>query len=262
MMKFASLSFAFFPIALSAQLELPVRLELSGTTNADRQVSGLGTPTQGDAAVSADVDRRGLLTTTTTTGDLVLIGALEPSPSSLQVGMLITVIPQETNLAGASLALNGSSPFPIVKWGGVPVDSADLSLGVPNRLLFDGERFQLINWNARPCPAGSFPGSALFCIDDSVHQALSFYNAVNTCEARGGRLCSFGEWASVCRRIPSFIGTVSGYEWVEDAHNNDNDCKVMGAGYNGPDVQEGIACEFGLSRVPQSINNFRCCFDR
>ncbi|MGV3637904.1 MAG: hypothetical protein ACO1NQ_09680 [Flavobacteriales bacterium] len=237
-------------------------MELTGAAANDRQVHGLGTPSQGDAAASADVDRRGLLTTTTTTGTLVLTGALEPAPSSLQAGLLITVIPQETNVSGASLALNGNAAYPIVKWGGVPVDSADLVVGVPNRLLFDGIRFQLINWNARPCPAGSFPGSAMFCVDDSVRQTGTFYEAVSSCEARGGRLCSFGEWASVCRRVPTFINTVTAYEWVEDAHNNDNDNKVMGAGYNGPDVQEGIACEYGFSRTPQSVHNFRCCFDR
>ena len=251
-----------FPFVLNAQLELPVRLELTGSADADRQVSGLATPLQGDAAASADVDRRGLLTTTTTIGTLELTGNLEPAPTLLVPGMLVTIIPQETNDAGASLTLNGNGPYPLVKWGGVPLDSADLALGVPNRLLFDGVRFQMINWNARPCPVGAFPGSALFCIDDSVHQAASFYNAVNTCEARGGRLCSFGEWASVCRRIPTFISSVSGYEWVEDAHNNDNDVKVMGAGYNGPDVQVGIACEYGFTRAPQSVHNFRCCFDR
>jgi hypothetical protein len=262
MKKVAFLALALIPLALSAQLDLPVRLELTGSADQDRQVSGLATPLQGDAAASADVDRRGLLTTTTTTGTSELTGSLEPSPAVLQPGMLVTIIPQETNVSGASLSLNGTGPFPIVKWGGVPVDSADLALGVPNRLLFDGVRFQLINWNTRPCPTGAFPGSALFCIDDSVHQAASFYNAVNTCEARGGRLCSFGEWASVCRRIPSFITTVSGYEWVEDAHNNDNDGKVIGEGYNGPDVQVGIACEYGFTRPPQSVHNFRCCFDR
>lgn len=262
MMKEVLLFLALFPTVLCAQLEIPVRLELTGNAPEDRQVHGLGVPLEEDAAVSADVDRRGTLTTAVTTGTLLLSGTLEPAPSSLQVGMLLTIVPQGTNEAGASLSLNGTGPYPIVKWGGSPVDSADLAVGVPNRLLFDGVHFQMINWNSRPCPVGSFPGSALFCMDDSVHQTASFYGAVNTCEARGGRLCTFGEWASVCRRIPAFITTVSGYEWVEDAHNNDNDGKVMGEGYNGPDIQEGIACEFGFSRTPQSIHNFRCCFDR
>lgn len=246
-----------------AQLELPVRLELNGAAGPDRQVLGLAAPSQPDAAVSADATRRHVLTTATTTGSTVLIGELQPSPGEVVAGMQVTIIPQNANSAGASLDLNGTGPYPLVKWGSVPVDSADLPVGMPSRLVFDGARYQVLNWNSRPCTTGTIPGSALFCIDDSTRGTSSYYDAVGYCTNRGGRLCTFGEWASACRRNPGFLGTVASYEWVEDAANNSNDGKVVGRGYNGPDFMDGrIACEYGFTREPLMRHYYRCCYDR
>lgn len=245
-----------------AQLELPVHLELNGTSEAERQVSGLADPTNLDAAVSAEAARSQVLTSATTTGTSTLIGTLQPNPGPVVAGMLVTLIPQETNVTGAQLSLNGTGPFPIVKWGNVPVDSADLTVGVPNRLVFDGTHFQLIHWNARPCAAGTMAGSALYCIDEAPLATGTFYDAATTCSTRGGRLCSFNEWSSACRRNPSFLPSVAGYEWIEDAANNPNDAKLVGQGYNGPDIMEGVACEYGWTTAPLGVHRYRCCYNR
>lgn len=247
---------------LNAQLEVPVRIALTGASAGDRQVLGLADPTQADAAVSVDASRSAVMNTTTTTGTSTLIGALVPSPTSFVPGMLVTIVPQEANVAGASLDLNGSGAYPVVKWGNVPVDSADLAIGVPSRLIFDGARYQVLTALAKPCPQGASPGGALFCIGDSVVAEGSFYDAVNVCTSRGGRLCTFGEWSSACRRQPGFLATVNAYEWLDDAANNGNDAKTMGSGYNGPDIVEGPSCILGNTQLPTLIHKVRCCFDR
>ena len=130
------------------------------------------------------------------------------------------------------------------------------------RLIFDGSRYHVINDLARPCPVGTSAGGALFSIGDSTIAEESFFNAVAACNSRGGRLCTFGEWASTCHRHPGFLATVTAYEWVDDAANNSNDAKTVGGGYAGPDIMEGFACEYGDTRAPQLVNRYRCCFDR
>lgn len=244
------------------QLDLPVHLELSGTAPVDRQVMGLADPVSTDAAMSVDAARAGVVSSTTTTGTSTLIGTLSPDPVSLTPGMLVTIVPQEPNAAGALFDLNGTGGRVLLKWGGLPLDSADLPIGAPSRLVFDGTNWQVLNWNARPCPTGSSVANARFCVDDTVRGTGSYYEGVAVCAARGGRLCSFGEWSTACRRDPTFLPTVSGYEWIEDAANNPNDGKVMGQGYNGPDVMEGITCEYGNTHPPTTVNMFRCCYDR
>lgn len=253
---------ALSPWSAIAQLELPVRLVLNGTEDTDRQVLGLADPVQLDAAVNVEAARSQVLTTTTTTGTDILVGELQPGPTTLVPGMLLTIIPQAANSAGASLDLGGTGAYPLVKWGEVAVDSADLPVGVPSRVIFDGSRYQVLNWNARPCAAGTIAGSALYCIDAEPRGTDTYYNAVNTCTARGGRLCTFGEWSSACRRNPVFLPTVVAYEWLEDAANNPNDAKVMGQGYNGPEIMQGIACEYGNSHAPLNLNLIRCCYNR
>lgn len=255
-------SFFSLPLLLCAQLTVPVGLQLTGANEADRQVTGLATPVQPDAAVSLDAARSGATTTAVVSGTEQLTGTLTPAPSVLTPGMLVTVIPTEANGTGASLELNELGAYPVVKWGSVPVDSADLAPGVPSRMLFDGARFLLLNNLARPCPTGSSPGGALFCISDSSLAEGSYYDGVNACESRGGRLCSYGEWASACRRNPGFLSTVSAYEWVDDAANSSSEAKTVGGGYDGPNIVEGFACEYGFSREPLLIFRYRCCFDR
>ncbi|MEZ4791283.1 MAG: hypothetical protein R2811_14905 [Flavobacteriales bacterium] len=250
------------PLTVFSQLDMPVRMQLEGPTNEDRQVNGLADPTQGDAAVSADATRAGVVNRATTTGTLHLVGMVQPEPFELTPGQLVTIVPQEANEAGADLELNSTGSHPLVKWGGLPLDSADLTVGVPARLVFDGVNWQLLNWNARPCPVGSIPANAGHCVDSETRGTGTYYEAVAACVDRGGRLCSFGEWSSACRRDPAFLTTVTNYEWIEDAANNPNDGKVMGRGYNGPDVMEGLACEWGWTQAPTIVSLYRCCYDR
>lgn len=246
----------------SAQLDVPVLLELDGATEAERQVVGLADPIGPDAALSVDALRSGVVSTTTTIGSSTLIGELDPAPSVPLAGMLITILPEETNLAGASLDLNGTGPLPILKWGTVPVDSADLPVRIPTRLIYAGTHYLVLNTVSRPCPKNTSVGSTLYCIDDSSSVEGTFYQGVNACASRGGRLCSFGEWTSACRKYPGFIGTVTAYEWVDDAANSSGEAKTIGGGYDGPNIVEGFDCRYGLSRDPALIFRHRCCFDR
>lgn len=250
------------PLPVYSQLEMPVRMQLDGPTNEDRQVTGLADPTQTDAALSVDAVRTGTVNRATTAGSLHLEGSVQPGPFVLSPGQVVTIVPQEANETGADLDLDNTGAHPLVKWGGVPLDSADLTAGTPARLVFDGVNWQLLNWNARPCPTGSKPANAGHCVDTETRGTGTYYEAVAACTDRGGRLCSFGEWSSACRRDPAFLPTVTNYEWIEDAANNPNDGKVMGRGYNGPDPMEGLACEWGWTQSPTIISLYRCCYDR
>lgn len=253
---------AFLLCGLHAQLDVPVRLALDGAEIVDRQISGLADPMTGDAAVSVDAARAGSMSFTPLSGSSALIGELFPTPTAYTPGMSITVVPSEANAAGATLELNGLGIRPIVKWGQVALDSADMPVGEPARLVYDGSRFLLLSHAARPCPPNFSPGGSTYCVSDSVTGAGTFYEGIAACEALGGRLCTFGEWSNACLERPGFLATVNNYEWVDDAHNNNNDAKTVGAGYAGPLLMEGYACEYGLSRAPTVISNYRCCTSR
>lgn len=258
---FAGIGFLLL-LNLTAQWDVPVRVVLDGATPGARQVQGLGDPTTSDAAVSAEALRSGSMSYAIASGSATLSANLTPAPEGYTTGMAVTIVPAAANEAGADLDLNGLGARPIVKWGQLPLDSADLPAGMPARLVFDGERFLLLNNATRPCPPSFGALTSSYCVSDSSYGPGTFYDGINGCESRNARLCSFGEWANACRNKPGFLGTITAYEWVDDAANNPNDAKTVGGGYDGPNIVQGFACEYGISREPLSVFRYRCCTSR
>jgi hypothetical protein len=246
-----------------AQWDVPVRVVLDGDTEEDRQVRGLADPTQTDAAVSMDALRSQTMSYAVALGSTELQAALSPAPAAYTPGMSIILLPDEANAADATINLNGLGSRPILKWGGLPLDSADVVPGTPVRLIYDGESFHLLSSTYIPCPAGFRAINRQFCVSDSLYpEPADFFEAANICSDMGARLCTFNEWAAACRSVPGFLATIETMEWIDHGANNLRDAKVVGAGWNGSVAVEGTACEYGRSRVPETILPFRCCKSR
>jgi hypothetical protein len=251
-----------FSGALVAQLSVPVRIVLDGAAPEDRQMLGLADPIGLDAAASVDAVRATSSSRTTVLGTGSLTGSLEPAPTGYSTGMSITIVPISANSPEATLDLNGLGARPIVKWGQVPLDSADLMPGMPARLVYDGTRFLLLNTTYRPCPQGYSPASATSCISDTFVAINTFANAAMVCDSLGARLCKIGEWASACRMLPGFLATVLATEWVDDGANSASDGKLMGTGSSGPATVTDFACEYGFTSSSNANQRFRCCLSR
>lgn len=250
------------PMAMSAQLLSSTRVELTGTAPADRQIVGLADPIVNDAAVSVEAARATSMSFAQVSGATQITGALQPAPTSYASGMMITIMPTEANNAAPTLDLNGLGPHPIVKWGLVPLDSADLVPGTAARLIYDGARFLLLNDVTRPCPTGFQVISPSTCISDSISATASFFDATAICNTMGGRLCTMGEWVFACQNRPAFIGTVVTAEWVDDGANSGSDGKVLGAGWSGSSEVSGTSCLYATTLPATSSRRFRCCSSR
>jgi len=245
------------------QWEVPVPIELNGTTDQDRQIIGLADPVALHAAVSVDASRNSAVSYTTVTGGLTLIGDLVPAPAAYNAGMLVTIVPDAPNVAAAQLNLNDLGAQEIVKAGGVPLEAGDLMVGAPARLMHDGMRFRLLSSTYLPCPAGFHIGGREYCIEDSSRVDTGFFEANRICRDAGARLCTFSEWAHACRKDPSFLPTVTDWEWVDSSANDTNDAKLVGYGGDGLGSPNDFGCNRGhtgepfLGRPP-----YRCCTHR
>lgn len=247
---------------VQAQWDVPVSLELTGATDADRQVDGLAPPVSPDAAVSVAAARATTMSYATAVGIDQLVADLVPPIVSYTAGMMITLVPSDANAVGATLELNGLGARPMVKFGGLALDSADLPVGIPARLIYDGSRFLLLSNVSRPCPTGFYAPASTYCIQDSSRSAITFFNAISYCHNEGARLCGYTEWTTACRNKAAFIGTVLSAEWVDSAANNANDAKTVGAGWASSDPVPGIACNLGFTQPPSTLFRFRCCLTR
>lgn len=252
----------FITVAAFGQLDLPGKIVLDGAQPSDRQITGLGIPTSSDAGVSVEAARATTMSYAQAFGTSDITASLTPAPGAYATGMMVTLTPLMTNDAGCSLDLNGLGARPVVKFGQLPLDSADMRAGVPVRLVYDGTNFLLLNDNALPCKTGYSAYSSSTCIADSSLMAQTFYNAVVACATTGARLCTLAEWANACRVHAPFILTVSDYEWVDDGANNSNDAKTAGAGWETETPIVGFRCNLGLSQLPTLLHRFRCCTSR
>lgn len=244
------------------QWDIPVRIEMNGATDADRQITGLADPLSSDAAVSLDAARATTMAFTEVDGTDLLSGTLSPAPTNYVAGMALTIVPLSANADSAALDLNGLGPIPIVKWGGVPLDSADLRPNVPARLVYDGVRFQLISAAYIACPTGFKAVDQNYCIGEEPLGEGNFFSAAATCRDLGARLCTFSEWLQACSSDPAFIVSVGVMEWVDHAANNESDAKVLGFGSTGTEDGTGPACDLGGTRAPTLIAGIRCCRNR
>ena len=252
---------ALSSMVLHAQLDVPVPLRFVGD-GPDRRVGGLADPVSLNDGLSVDAARATTTSRTIVSGTTTLVGQLAPAPVGLVAGMTVTITPVSANHAGATLDLNGLGARPILKWGALPLDSADLAPQVPARVVFDGTNFLLLSNSYRTCPVGYSPASSITCIADAPIGTGSFYQAAQACHALGTRLCRFEEWSSACRNDPAFITTVTANEWVDDAANSSAEAKVMGTGTDGLTNVTNFACRNGFSFEFTTIQAYRCCISR
>lgn len=245
------------------QWDVPVRVVMDAQGSDQRQVVGTASPSGPDAAVSLEAARDLSTSFAYVAGTDVLSGTLAPAPSAYLPGMVVTIIPQEANSAGAQLVLNGLGPVALVRQDGSPVLEADLVAGMPVRLAFDGNSFRLLNSARLKCPDGYTAGSNEFCIGDSASIAANYWTANVRCGNVGTRLCSVAEWMTACARIPGFFGTVPEAEWMDHAGNNVTSVKLIGHGLEGIDISSfGSGCTYGNWDVPANSHPYRCCMSR
>jgi hypothetical protein len=245
----------------SAQWDVPVTLVLDGPSPDDRQIIGLADPIATDAGVSVDAYRRNVVTSATSTGGPVLFAELFPPVTSYEAGMSVYLTLSDYNSGACVIRLNDLDEKAVVKWGGLPLDSADLIPNVPNRFVYDGERFQYMGNVLLPCPDGYFIGSSNYCIADTALAAVTFFQAGTACRQQGARLCTFGEWVHACPLFFSTQLTTQG-EWVDSAANSQNTAKTVGYGSSGVTTDIDIGCYRGSNLIPTATARFRCCTTR
>ncbi|MBV6403724.1 MAG: hypothetical protein IT228_03780 [Flavobacteriales bacterium] len=242
------------------QWDLPVRLELTGDSTIDRHVTGLAAPREATDGTPAFAEREHRATWIRAQGVNALTGdwPLQALPLGGEL-LRITVVPDSTNTGAVTLALPGTGAVPLVKYATVPLDSADLTAGIPVDLVYDGAAWQVISPLPSPCPPGLFPASRDVCIERLPTPSANFYAAANGCATRQLRLCTFGEWIAACT-LPNgiLLNSIVDYEWVDHAANSANDAKSIGLNNNTflPD------CLSGSTRVPITVLSYRCCADR
>lgn len=245
-------------VAAQAQLHVPSTVVLTGSADSLRQVTGLSVPSEATDGLSAGAVRMQHVHHAVAQGTDQLTISLDPAPTTYLPGLMIDLVPSQSNTAAVTLNVNGLGAVPVTKAVDQALDSADLRTGVPVHLVHDGTRFQVVSELKPSCPEGYFPISDRVCIASTPQDPITFWNAITYCSDRNARLCTFAEWTAGCLMANGFFPTVDDYEWVDHAANDTDKAKRVGV--NGTTLLPD--CQGGGHRIPGGVSKFRCCITR
>lgn len=240
-----------------AQWTVPVPVQLDGTTDERRQVTGVAPPQAGSDGATLHTDRYQQAAFALATGTDTLLTGLTPPLEAYRAGLRLTLVPQHANRGAVVVNVDALGYIPLLKEATHPMDSADLRSGVPLEMLYDGSVFQVVNQLYPGCPPGFKPMGRDGCVEVAISDTASWYGAANRCTARGYRLCSFAEWMHACSMPGGILPTVLDFEWVDEAANHVNYAKLMGKNDAGE-----LGCALGGLRIPQGTAPYRCCSTR
>jgi hypothetical protein len=117
-------------------------------------------------------------------------------------------------------------------------------------LVFLNNNYHWINSEAK-CPAG-YVRINNFCIEEDESNSVSFFNAMQVCFNRGGRLCTMQEWTTACINNNGEIKNMTGnWEWINDFQDHGTNGSTMG----------GVNCTGTASRTNTHLYFFRCCIE-
>jgi hypothetical protein len=258
MLRHILLIAAYGCLPLMAQVHVDAPIVLDGPTPADRQVLGLPTSSEADRLLSASTEQQGTYRVASVVGSTweVTLTSLTVAPIA---GTHIVVMAPGPSNEPVSAIVNGHGPYPLVVASGVPFDASTLQPGDALSLVSDGSQFHVVNgetYRLRPCPEGTSAVNDRFCAEIHDRPVSDFFQAISACGQVGLRLCGWGEFIVLCQNGPSIglLDLTNGWEWVDDACNENGTARVVGAG--------GCTVS-GTSLVTGSTDRgFRCCYSR
>ena len=242
-----------------AQVVIDRTVILTGSTDAERQVTGLEAPQIGADLQTAGVEGPGQYRVAApVTGNTWNVDL--PALSVLQAGTQVVLRTPLTLPGAITLLLNTSGPYPVLMADGSTLDGTDLAEGLFLSLVFDGAAFRTLNGKADlpgTCSPGLVPVNRQFCIETAQHAPKNFFDAALECHADGLRLCRWGEFYMACERATELglLQITDGWEWTNNSSNEDNSVRIVGA--SGQCMSAGNALASG-----SADRAFRCCSTR
>ena len=219
-----------------------------------RGVDGLAPPTTSDAAISVQASLVGTTTWAVATANGMDLELQPNAPlDAHRDGQLLRFVAPSPIFGQSSLACTGLPPAPLVRPDGLEPVRGQIRTGMIIEVVRSGERWILMNAPERDCPPGTVAINDRICIEQAIGPETYFYDAVERCDNRGGRLCDWNEFYLACMEQGSQLtGLLTAWEWVDDSSNHSHSAVQVGSG----------ACTAQRSAHPQVLNlgRSRCCY--
>lgn len=239
-----------------AQVSVDKPVHLTAADPEQRQVTGLGSPTQEDALIDLHTARTGSVHWAQAGGTTTAITlSMTPATTAYRDGLRLRFIPAIAVAATATLNVDGLGPVPLVGPEGSAPAVGLLAPGRVAEVIFSDSVFTI---SARPtpgCPVGFLQANDRLCIQVSEGANVSIFTAVQQCTAKGAAICSWDEYIHACTLLSGQLTNMfNDWEWIDGTSDHTHTANQAGRYYCGQ--QRSVSA----AEHPNAYARARCCY--
>ncbi|MFZ1330572.1 MAG: hypothetical protein WAR83_00175 [Flavobacteriales bacterium] len=204
-----------------AQVGIDVPLHFTGP-NGQRGIDGIASPTSTDHLITVGFAVSGMAhwcdaTLNVDTFEL----SLDPISDQLANGTMLRFISGQDVSGPVFVQINDMTAMPLLRGDGVDPVAGQIEAGAICEMVLNEGVFILTAPSRRGCPAHSVQLNAQVCVDSTVQNTTLYYEAIDHCASKGGRLCTWQEFYLACTHTEPPLGDVLlNWEWVDDTANH------------------------------------------
>lgn len=243
--------FIFSLIQSNAQVTIDNKLIMTSLDSNQRIISGISpTIDSNDLVPVADLINNRLLFSSVNNNDSLLLNL--PIQYELSEGMGFWISPITNSANTTIITLDQLNYYPL-KSINQSNENNCLKSNEIECIIYDGNSFQEMFEGFKSCPAGYVDVNTEYCIQTNENSAANYWNAIQTCETDGAKLCSWGEWYFACQKSGLGLSNmIDNWEWTESANNHASAVLALG---NGSCTTAG---ESNTQIV--TVKTYRCCY--
>ncbi|MGV3637908.1 MAG: hypothetical protein ACO1NQ_09700 [Flavobacteriales bacterium] len=239
--------------AAQAQVDLDRSIRYTGP-DGTRRLEGLADPVDETAAIPVAVMASGMVhwAEASATSNALLL-ACTPPVEALRDGLLLRFRSPLDNDGELTLDVDGLVGAELLKADGDPLPLGALRAASVYEVLYFAGAWHLMNPSTSQCPPGTVRTVDPICMDINAVAGLRFYEAIEHCAERGGKLCTWDEYAVGCALQQGvLVGLFNEWEWIDDTSNHTHSANQAGR----------TTCQSQRSAnvVPVMIGDTRCCY--
>lgn len=236
-----------------AQVELTTPLVLTGPEG-QRAVHGLSDPSDPTALVNVGwaVSGEATWAQAAMVGDTVVLA--QSLAGTVAEGQLLHFVLPVDLTPDLHIRYGNSPALPWRRGDDEPLPLGGLAAGTVCEVLHYGGRYLLTGPAFRSCPTQAIAVNDRFCIDVDEGAVTAMPEAVAICTAKGGRLCSWGEYVAACNTRPELTGMFNNWEWADDTANHTHTFGQVG--------RQTCMSQRSANASPNNHGAVRCCYTR
>lgn len=240
------------PILSEAQVTLTKGIVFTGEDEA-RTLEGTAFPVDGTAALSVAAYATGAAHwAIASQSGAGLSLAMTPPLVELTDGLIVRFVSPTTLQEGATVTAGGQTR-PLRMPDGTTLPLGSILAGGVYGSIFIQDTWYLIAPSTNVCPPGSIRTVFPVCMDIESVPGKRFYEAVDHCAAKGGKLCSWDEYAVGCSlQQPALSGLFNEWEWIDDCSNHTHSANQAG--------RSTCQSQRSANVITTMTGDTRCCY--